>query len=126
MYLILADAVLVAHFAFIVFVLAGGLLLLRWRRLLWLHLPAVIWAVVAEAAGWICPLTPLENYLRARGGGNIYQGDFVAQYLIPLIYPAALTPAIQMVLAAVVLVANAIIYALIFRLRKKSGAAGPE
>ena len=124
MYQLLADIILVAHFAFIVFVLAGGLLLLRWPRLVWLHLPAVVWVVCAELAGWVCPLTPLENYFRALGGGYAYQGDFIGHYLLPLVYPAGLTPAIQLMLAGVVIVLNLIIYAVIIRVRKRTRRFG--
>lgn len=124
MYQLLADIVLVAHFAFIVFVLAGGLLLLRWPRLVWLHLPAVVWVVCAELAGWVCPLTPLENYFRALGGGYVYQGDFIGRYMLPLVYPAGLTPAIQLMLAGVVMVLNLIIYAVIIRVRKRTRRFG--
>jgi len=124
LYQLLADIVLVAHFAFIVFVLAGGLLLLRWPRLAWLHLPAVVWVVCAELAGWVCPLTPLENYFRALGGGNVYQGDFIGRYLLPLVYPAGLTPEVQLMLAGVVIVLNLIIYAVIIRERKRTRRFG--
>lgn len=120
MYLLLADIVLLAHLAFIVFVLGGGLLLLRWPRMVWLHLPAMIWAVFVEVSGWLCPLTPLENYFRELAGGDMYHGDFIARYLLPLIYPAGLTPTIQLVLASVVIVLNIIIYTVIIRAGKRS------
>lgn len=124
LYQFLADIVLVAHFAFVVFVLAGGLLLLRWPRLVWMHLPAVAWVVFIEVAGWVCPLTPLENYFRALAGGNVYQGDFIGRYLLPLIYPASLTPTIQLILAGVVIVFNLTIYTVIIRVRKRARQAG--
>lgn len=117
MYQFLADSVLTLHFIFIVFVLGGGLLVLRWPRLAWLHLPAVIWGVVVEMMGWICPLTPLENHWRALAGANTYSGDFVERYCLPIIYPAGLTPGIQMVLAGVVLVLNGVVYAVLIRRR---------
>lgn len=120
LYLLLADIVLLAHLAFIVFVLGGGLLLLRWPRMVWLHLPAMIWAVFVEVSGWLCPLTPLENYFRELAGGDMYHGDFIARYLLPLIYPAGLTPTIQLVLASVVIVLNIIIYTVIIRAGKRS------
>lgn len=120
LYLLLADIVLFAHLAFIVFVLGGGLLLLRWPRMVWLHLPAMIWAVFVEVSGWLCPLTPLENYFRELAGGDMYHGDFIARYLLPLIYPAGLTPTIQLVLASVVIVLNIIIYTVIIRAGKRS------
>ena len=87
----MADAVVVLHLAFIVFEVAGGILVLRWRRLAWIHLPAAAWAVLIEFAGWICPLTPLENWLRARVGDATYTTTFVERYLIPVMYPSGLT-----------------------------------
>ena len=91
MYLLLADLVLIIHLAFVIFVLCGGLLVLRWRWIAWLHLPAVVWGAVVEFTGWICPLTPLENWLRAQGGETTYRSDFIAQYLLPVLYPEDLT-----------------------------------
>jgi len=123
-YQFLADMVLLAHLAFIVFVLLGGWLLLRWPRLIWLHIPALMWTVFVEVTARVCPLTPLENYFRELAGGSIYQGDFIARYLLPLLYPAALTPAMQLLLAGVVLVLNAIIYTVIIRVRKRKNRPG--
>ncbi len=111
MYRGFADAVLVAHLAFIAFVLGGGLLALRWPRLAWLHLPSAVWGALAELAGWTCPLTPLENYFLERAGSISYREGFIARYLWPIIYPADLTPAIQNVLGGFVIVLNCIIYA---------------
>jgi hypothetical protein len=88
---VLADVVLVLHLLFIVFVAAGALGLSRWSLLPWLHLPAVVWALVIEFGGFICPLTPLENQLRRWGGETGYAGGFVEHYVLPLIYPAGLT-----------------------------------
>lgn len=123
LYQLLADMVLLAHLAFIVFVLAGGLLLLRWPRLGWLHIPAMIWAVFIELTGRLCPLTPLENYFRALAGSDIYHGDFIARYLLPLIYPPGLTPTMQLLLAGVVIVWNAIIYTLLIRIHRRAHRA---
>lgn len=120
LYLLLADIVLFAHLAFILFVMGGGLLLLRWPRMVWLHLPALIWAVFVEVSSCLCPLTPLENYFRDLAGGDMYRGDFIAQYLLPLIYPAGLTPKIQLVLAGVVIVLNLIIYTVIIRAGRRA------
>ncbi|SPA38989.1 conserved hypothetical protein; putative membrane protein [Cupriavidus taiwanensis] len=114
----LADLVVIAHALFIVFVVAGGLLALRWPRAAWVHLPAAVWGVLIEWAGWICPLTPLENTLRRAAGQAGYSGGFVERYLLPLIYPAELTPAVQLWLGAVVLVVNVAIYALWWRRRR--------
>jgi Protein of Unknown function (DUF2784) len=105
-YSLMADAVVVFHLLFIVFVLSGALLVLRWRGWIWLHLPAVAWGMAVEFLHLYCPLTPLENALRLKAGSAGYEGDFLGHYLIPLIYPAGLTPQIQIALGAVVLVVN--------------------
>lgn len=115
-----ADAVLVIHLLFIVFVLFGGLLVLRWRWVMVLHIPAMTWGAVVEFFHFYCPLTPLENALRVRAGGEGYDGGFIEHYLIALIYPAGLTPQIQLWLGAVVVVVNAAVYAwIILRLWRK-------
>lgn len=120
MYQLLADVVIIVHLAFIVFVIAGGLLLLRWPRLVWLHVPAASWGAAAELMGWTCPLTPLENYFRTRGGVAAYQDDFIAHYLLGVIYPEGLTPQIQTLLGVVVIAVNAAVYALvIWRARQR-------
>lgn len=103
------------HVGFVLFVVLGGLLVLRWRRLAWLHVPAVVWGVTIEWAGWICPLTPLENFLRRRSGTTGYQGDFIEHYLLPLLYPAQLTREWQMILGGVALAVNVFVYWRIFR-----------
>ena len=103
MYRLLADLVLILHLAFVAFVLCGGLFVLKRRWVAWLHLPAVAWGAVVEFTGWICPLTPLENWLREQGGETTYAGDFIARYLQPILYPDALTPDIQVMLGALVL-----------------------
>jgi len=113
-----ADAVLVIHFAFIAFVLFGGVLVLHRRIWAAFHLPAVAWAAFAELSGTICPLTPLENYLRRSAGAAGYDGGFIEHYLIPLIYPAGLTPRVQVVLGLVVLAVNVPVYALAWRKRR--------
>jgi Protein of Unknown function (DUF2784) len=112
---ILADALVLLHLLFVVFVMTGGFLLVRWPRLLWLHLPAAAWGAFIEFSGGICPLTPLENSLRVLGGGSAYSGDFVERYLLPLLYPAQLTPALQQVLGGVVVGVNLLAYALAYR-----------
>lgn len=115
-----ADAVLSLHLLFIAFVLLGGLLVLRWRCWVWLHVPAAIWGVVVELLHLQCPLTPLENSLRQAAGQAGYGGGFVEHYLIPIIYPAGLTPQIQLWLGAFVLVLNVLIYSVLL-LRLKRG-----
>ena len=113
-YRILADAVLVVHMGFIVFVVAGGFLVRRWRGVAWVHIPAVAWGALIEFMGWVCPLTPFEIWARSRAGGTGYSGGFVEHYLLPVVYPAALTHEIQIVLGASVLILNLFIYAWIF------------
>ncbi len=115
----LADLVVVVHLLFILFVAAGALLLFRWPRLAWMHLPAAIWGVLVEWAGWICPLTPLENALRRAAGEAGYGGGFVERYLLPLIYPTGLTPAIQFALGAAVLVFNVAVYVIVYGVRRR-------
>ena len=108
---LLAQAVLLAHLAFVLWVAAGGLLVLRRPRLAWLHLPAVAWGVAVELGGWICPLTHLENRLRHAAGEQGYAGDFVSHYLLAVLYPDGLTRELQWLLAAAVLTVNAGVYA---------------
>ena len=114
-YRILAGAVVVLHLGFVLFVAAGGLLVWRWRRLAWAHLPAVAWGVWIELSGGICPLTPLENHWRRLGGQTVYGGDFVGHYLLPVLYPEGLDRAIQAALAAGVLALNLVVYWRAFR-----------
>ena len=115
MYPFLADLVLIVHLAFVVFVLCGGLLVLRWRWIAWLHLPAAVWGAVVEFSGWICPLTPLENWLRAQVGQTGYRSDFVAYYLLPVLYPDDLTRDVQLMLGTVVLAINISVYGWLWR-----------
>jgi hypothetical protein len=107
---LLADAVAAVHFGFVLFVVLGGLLVLRWRRLALLHLPAAVWGAVIEFAGWICPLTPLENALRRQAGGAGYGGGFIERYLLPILYPPGLTRGVQIALGLSVLLLNGAIY----------------
>ncbi|MBT8332172.1 MAG: DUF2784 domain-containing protein [Deltaproteobacteria bacterium] len=118
-YHLVADVVVGIHLLFVVFALLGALLLIRWPRIAWGHLPAVAWAAWIEFSGRICPLTPLENALRIRGGGSGYTADFVAHYMMGLLYPDALTRRIQIVLGAFVLVINVALYGFVFIWRKK-------
>lgn len=114
-----ADAVLLLHLGFILFVLLGGVLAVRWRRAPLLHLPAVAWGVHVELSGGLCPLTPLENRLRIAAGEAGYTGGFVEHYLLPLIYPAGLTQDVQSVLAAIVVGVNVLAYAWVWRSRRR-------
>jgi hypothetical protein len=110
------------HLGFVAFVLLGALLLLDRPLLAWLHLPAVAWAALLEAFGWACPLTPLENALRRLGEEPGYTGGFVEHYLLPVLYPEALTRELQLALAAGVLVLNAALYAAVIARRAARGA----
>ena len=110
MYPLLADLVLIVHLAFVVFVLCGGLFVLRWQWIAWLHLPAATWGAVVEFTGWICPLTPLENWLRVQGGEVGDEQDFTVRYLMPILYPEDLTRGLQLLLGTVVVVLNAAVY----------------
>jgi hypothetical protein len=112
---VLADLIVAVHFLFVLFVVFGGLLVLRWPRVAYLHVPAAIWGALIEFTGWICPLTPLENSLRARAGEVGYQDGFVEHYILPALYPSALTRHIQLLLGAVVLLLNLAIYAYVLR-----------
>ena len=112
-----ADAVVLLHAAFVLFIVFGGLLVRRWRWMAWLHVPAVLWGVAIEFGGWVCPLTPLENYLRARGGAAGYEGDFIAHYVLPILYPAALTRHWQWLLGAFAIGINLLVYGWRVRLR---------
>jgi len=118
-YRFLADAVLVLHLAFIVFVVLGGLVVLRRPGLAWGHLPAVVWAAATEFFGIICPLTPFENRMRALGGDAGYGGGFIEQYLTACIYPAGLTREVQFLLGALVLIINVAVYLKLVRRERK-------
>ena len=109
-YQLLADLVVLAHVTFVVFAVLGGLLAVRWRRVIWIHLGAVIWAATIEFSGWICPLTPLEIWLRQRAGEAGYRSDFVAHYLLPVLYPEGLTRGMQIALGTFVVAVNLAIY----------------
>lgn len=120
-YRLLADLVTVLHLVFIAFVVLGGLLAFRWPRAAWVHIPAALWGTFIEFSGRICPLTPLEVWLRRQGGAEGYAGGFVERYLIPVLYPADLTTDIQILLGGVVVAINGIVYAMLIarRLRRR-------
>jgi len=110
---ILADATIVAHFAFVVFALLGGVLVLRWPRAAWLHLPAVAWGAWVEFAGALCPLTFVENWLREQGGRVAYGSSFVEHHLLPLLYPGSLTQELQWLLGGTLILINLAVYGLV-------------
>lgn len=105
-----ADLLVVAHFAFICFVVLGGLLVLKWPWLALVHIPAAVWGALVELQGWLCPLTPLEQRFRSAAGEAGYSGSFIEHYLLPIIYPAGLTRDLQLQLGILVITINAIIY----------------
>jgi len=122
-YRLLADAVLLLHLAFVLFVVAGALLVMRWRVLMPWHMAAAAWGAGIEAIGAVCPLTWLELYLRALAGEGGYSGGFIEHYVVALIYPAGLTRDLQMLLAAGVLLVNGAIYAWLWRHRAPNRSA---
>ena len=119
-YWIAANVVVLTHLAFILFVIFGGLLLLRSRKWGLVHLPAVIWGSTVELTGWICPLTPLENWLRQKGGYNIYREAFIEHYIMPLIYPSGYTRGFQILLGVLVIAINIVIYIWVYQRRRRS------
>jgi uncharacterized protein DUF2784 len=119
LYRLLADAIIIIHLIFILFVISGGLLALRNKRWSIVHLPAAI-----EFKGWICPLTPLENWFREKGGNSIYQGDFIERYLLPIIYPADLTRGLQIFFGLSAIIINIAVYVCVLnRIRVKRNLA---
>lgn len=119
-YGLLADLVVIVHFAFVLFVVFGGALVLRRPLLAWLHLPAALWGAAIEIAGGICPLTPLELWLRARAGEAGYGGGFVEHYIVALLYPGGLTRGHQIALGLAVAAINALVYLILWRRRPAS------
>jgi hypothetical protein len=113
-YQFLADAVVVMHFGFIGFALLGGFLVARWKSCAWIHAPAFLWAALVEDAGWVCPLTPLENWLRAEAARPGFREGFVEHYLLPLLYPEMLTRSAQILAGLFVLIINLAVYARVF------------
>ncbi len=121
LYRLLADLIVVTHFAFLLFVVTGGVLALRWPKVVWVHAPAALWGALIEFFGWVCPLTPLEIVLRQRGGEAAYTGGFIAHYVMSILYPEGLTRGIQVVLGVLVLVLNGVVYAvLVARARRRA------
>jgi hypothetical protein len=107
---LLADALVLFHLLFVAFAVGGALLAWRWPWVIAAHVPALAWAAWVEFSGSICPLTPLENRWRAAGGEAGYAGDFVGHYLLPVLYPAALTRELQFALGAGLLAINGVAY----------------
>lgn len=122
-YRIAGEVVVAVHFAFVVFVVAGGGLVWRWPRVAWLHLPAVAWGAAVELLGWTCPLTVLEERFGALAGQGIGGGDFLARLLVPLIYQGWLTRELQVAIGLGVLVLNIAVYSLVLRRGRRRAAA---
>ncbi len=120
-YRFLIDIVIIFHLMFIIFIVFGGFLLLVDRRWALIHLPSAVWGALVEFMDFFCPLTPLENWLRRIEGRTEYTGDFIEHYLIPVIYPAGLTPKIQVMLGFFVIVINLLVYLLVFCFLKNIG-----
>ena len=125
LYRVLADLVVILHLAFIVFVVAGGLLALRWRWLPLVHVPAALWGLCIELSGGICPLTPLENALRRAAGASGYSDSFIEHYVLPVVYPASLSPWLQLVLAGLLVSANLLVYSVVLWRRYRKPGPGP-
>jgi hypothetical protein len=115
-----ADLLVIVHLAFVAFVVGGGFLLLRWPRAAWFHVPAAVWGIAIEWTGAICPLTPLENSLRQRGGEAGYAGGFIEHYLLPVLYPSGLTLHIQFLLGAGALALNLAVYGWVIARRHRT------
>ena len=109
-----AEFIVFLHLGFVLFVILGGLLVLKWKWVMWVHLPAAMWGALIECTGWICPLTPLENWLRELGRGQEYQSSFVDHYVLPLLYPGNVTRDTQIILGLLVVLVNVGIYALVY------------
>jgi len=116
---LLADGVVVLHLGFILFVVFGGIAAAFRPKVLWIHVPCVIWAVFIEFSGFFCPLTPLENYLLGRSGGPTYSGDFIVHHIGPVIYPQGLTRDFQILLGTLALAINALVYLWVFSRKRK-------
>ncbi|HEU5398488.1 MAG TPA: DUF2784 domain-containing protein [Gammaproteobacteria bacterium] len=121
LYALLADTVVLLHFGFLLFVVFGGLLVLRWRWIAWLHLPAATWGAFVELYEHYCPLTPLENRLRAEAGLSTYGVGFIDHYIMPVIYPPGLTPGLQAVLGLALVVSYALVYGYAWKRRRRPG-----
>lgn len=119
-FILLGDLTVVLHASFVLFVLLGGLAALRWRHLMWLHIPAALWGAIIELGGWVCPLTYLENYFRRMGGGTGYDATFIERYLEPILYPLGLSRYTQLLFGLAALLINLTIYRCLWSRRSKN------
>jgi Protein of Unknown function (DUF2784) len=125
-YRALADLVVLLHLAFILFAVLGGILALKWKRIVWFHVPVALWATLIEFVGYECPLTPLENWLRYQGQEAGYQTSFIERYLLPMLYPVTPTRHLHIVLGLLVLGINLLIYWWAWRRSMKTGRKQPR
>jgi len=116
---VVADVVVLLHLLFVLFVMLGGILAFKWKWIMWVHLPAACWGALIELAGWVCPLTPIENWLREAGGGEGYRLGFIEHYIMPVLYPIGLTRDIQVFLGIGVILFNAGLYTVILSRHKR-------
>src|ERR1041385_96636 len=114
-YRILAAVVVLLHASFVLFVVFGGFLVIRWRWISWLHVPAVTWGALIELLGWPCPLTPLENFFRDQAGASTYSAGFIDHYVVRALYPPGLTRGVQVLIGVLVIVVNVVAYTIIVR-----------
>ncbi len=121
-----AEFVLLTHFSFVVFVVVGGFVALRWPKLIYVHVPAAVWGAWIEFAGWICPLTPLENSLRRMAGDAGYEGGFIEHYLLGVLYPRGLTTQVQVILGITVIAVNILAYGLYWKRHHQQSNAEPK
>jgi hypothetical protein len=119
-YTLAANAIVLLHLGYVIFVVTGGLLVFRWRWISLLHLPAVVWSVLLELRGWLCPLTPLELMFREAGGQAGYSGGFIEQYILPVLYPVELDRTMQIAIGSFVILINLALYGwLLWRLKNR-------
>lgn len=123
---LLADGLVLLHFAFVIFVVLGGLLVFKWSRVAYLHLPAAVWGALVEFSGWICPLTPLENKLRRAGDEAGYTGQFIEHYILPVLYPSELTRELQIAMGIAVIAVNGLFYTLLFVRKRRRAKSEPD
>lgn len=118
----LAFFLVITHLVFVAFALVGGVAVLRWPRLAWIHLPAVAWGAWVQFAHRICPLTPLENWLRVRAGEAAYSSGFIEHYVAPVLYPSRMGSGLQVLLGGLLIAVNVCAYAVVWRRHRRRRA----